>query len=348
MSNEDTDKDDLTPDEPFLNEIIAKEEIDVLLDEKIFINAKKYSEQGVEEIDQFHPDDNLIIKGNNLLALHTLKEKYRGKVKFIYIDPPYLFDRKKASDAFDYNSEFKTSTWLTFMKNRLEVARELLADDGVIFVSISNYGQAYLKLLMDYVFGQKNYIETFIWKNTDNADSLGMKSRVSIEFIHAYEKVFQPQKKWKGRLSQNDDAPLLNASNSVGVLNFPAGSIRFNLSDGMYKKGEYPSLEALTNIEVKNGVNKDEVTLKGKFKWGQTYLDNEIERGTYFLIKSNRFSIRYQKPEASIVAPEKFINHKYLSKAIGIGTNEDSQSHLKEMAIDFSYSKPESLIAFLI
>ena len=348
MSKEDTDKDDLRPDEPFLNEVIAKEEIDVLLDKKILVNAKKYDENGEHEVDSFDEKDNLIIKGNNLLALHTLKERYAGKVKMIYIDPPYLFDRKKSSDTFNYNVAFKTSTWLTFMKNRLEIARELLVGDGVIFISISNYGQAYLKMLMDQVFGQKNYVETFIWKNTDNADSLGMKSRVSIEFIHAYEKVFQSQKKWKGRESQNDDAPLLNASNSVGVLRFPAKSIRFNISDGIYKKGNYPSLEALTNIEVKNGVNVNEVTLKGKFKWGQTYLDHEIKRGTYFLIKSDRFSIRYQKPEASIIAPEKLIDNKYLSKALGIGTNEDSQSHLKQMMINFSYSKPESLIAFLI
>ena len=89
MSKEDTDKDDLRPDEPFLNEVIAKEEIDVLLDEKILVNAKKYDENGVHDINSFDEDDNLIMKGNNLLALHTLKEKYAGKVKMIYIDPPY-------------------------------------------------------------------------------------------------------------------------------------------------------------------------------------------------------------------------------------------------------------------
>ena len=88
MSKEDTDKDDLRPDEPFLNEVIEKEEIDVLLDKKILINAKKYDADGEHEVDSFSEDDNLIIKGNNLLALHTLKEKYAGKVKLIYIDPP--------------------------------------------------------------------------------------------------------------------------------------------------------------------------------------------------------------------------------------------------------------------
>ncbi|HLR91506.1 MAG TPA: site-specific DNA-methyltransferase [Atopostipes sp.] len=86
MSKEDTDKDDLRPNEPFLNEVIAKEEIDVLLDKKILVNAKKYGVNGELEIDSFDENNNLIIKGNNLLALHTLKEKYAGKVKLIYID----------------------------------------------------------------------------------------------------------------------------------------------------------------------------------------------------------------------------------------------------------------------
>ena len=114
MSKEDTDKDDLRPVEPFLNEVIAKEEIDVLLDKKILVNAKKYDENGEHEVDSFNEDDNLIIEGNNLLALHTLKEKYAGQVKLIYIDPPYNTD----GDAFLYNDQFNHSTWLTFMKNR--------------------------------------------------------------------------------------------------------------------------------------------------------------------------------------------------------------------------------------
>src|SRR5699024_843764 len=130
MSKEDTDKDDLRPDEPFLNEVIAKEEIDVLLDKKILVNAKKYDEDGEHEVDSFSEEDNLIIKGNNLLALHTLKEKYAGKVKLIYIDPPY----NTGKDAFNYNDRFNHSSWLTFMQNRLEVAWELLTDDGTIWI----------------------------------------------------------------------------------------------------------------------------------------------------------------------------------------------------------------------
>src|SRR5699024_8275627 len=130
MSKEDTDKDDLRPDEPFLNEVIAKEEIDMLLDKKILVNAKKYDENGVHELDNFSEDDNLIIKGNNLLALHTLKEKYAGKVKLIYIDPPY----NTGGDSFLYNDRFNHSTWLTFIKNRLEIAYDLLSIDGRIWI----------------------------------------------------------------------------------------------------------------------------------------------------------------------------------------------------------------------
>src|SRR5690625_2816211 len=120
MSKEDTDKDDLRPDEPFLNEVIAKEEIDVLLDKKILVNAKKYDENGEHEVEGFSEKDNLIMKGNNLVALHTLKKRYEGKVKLIYIEPTYLFHTNKAENTFLYNSNFKLSTWLTFMKNRLE------------------------------------------------------------------------------------------------------------------------------------------------------------------------------------------------------------------------------------
>lgn len=160
MSKEDTDKDDLKPDEPFLNEIIAKEEIDVLFDKKILINAKKYDEHGERDIDTFSEADNLIIKGNNLLALHSLLDRYRGKIKLIYIDPPY----NTGSDSFKYNDAFSRSTWLTFMKNRLEVARELLADDGSIYVQLDYNQVHYAKVLMDEIFGEENFQREIIWR----------------------------------------------------------------------------------------------------------------------------------------------------------------------------------------
>lgn len=163
MSKEDTDKDDLRPDEPFLNEVIAKEEIDVLLDKKILVNAKKYDENGEHEVDSFDENDNLIIKGNNLLALHTLKEKYAGKVKLIYIDPPY----NTGNDSFNYNDKFNHSSWLTFMKNRIEIIMDLLSDDGIFVVQCDDNEQAYLKVLLDGIFGRQNFMNNIVVKMSD-------------------------------------------------------------------------------------------------------------------------------------------------------------------------------------
>lgn len=105
---------------------------------------------------------NLLIKGNNLLALHSLKTRLAGKVKLIYIDPPY----NTGNDSFKYNDNFNHSSWLVFMKNRLEVAKDLLADDGVIFVQIDDNEQAYLKILMDEIFGRENFKECITVKTS--------------------------------------------------------------------------------------------------------------------------------------------------------------------------------------
>ncbi|MBE9910834.1 site-specific DNA-methyltransferase [Enterococcus mundtii] len=156
MTKEDTGK-----EEVFYNEVIARDEIDTLLTPKVFVNAKKYDSEGEHEVDSFNDEDNLVIKGNNLIALHSLKEKYAGKVKLIYIDPPYFFNSKKSEDTFRYNSNFKLTSWLTFMKNRLEVARELLSDEGAIFVQINDDGVAELTLLLKSIFninGKNNFI----------------------------------------------------------------------------------------------------------------------------------------------------------------------------------------------
>src|SRR5699024_9804315 len=184
MSKEDTDKDDLRPDEPFLNEVLAKEEIDVLLDKKILVNAKKYDENGEHEVDSFSVKDNLIIKGNNLLALHTLKQKFTGKVKMIYIDPPYNTE----NDSFKYNDNFNHSTWLTFMKNRLAIAKDLLSDDGVIFINTDEVEQAYLKVLADEIFGRSNFIGDVIWKKRRGGGNDSRYIALDHDYIAVYAK----------------------------------------------------------------------------------------------------------------------------------------------------------------
>lgn len=185
MTKDDVSREDA--EESFLNEIVAREEIDVLLDEKIFKNAKKYDKNGSSPVSEIKDTDNLIIKGNNLLALHSLKKRFSGKIKSIIIDPPYYFKKTKSSDAFNYNSNFKLSTWLVFMKNRLDVATELLSDEGLCIIIVGEEGYAQLKLLADNIFGEDKYIGTISWRKSDNQANIGEFAKVT-DYILIYKK----------------------------------------------------------------------------------------------------------------------------------------------------------------
>lgn len=146
--------------EVFFNQVLAKDEIDRLLDAKALVNWKRYTVDGKQPVGKIKRDktgvikENLVIKGNNLLALHSLESQFTGKVKLIYIDPPF----NTGSDSFKYNDKFNHSTWLTFMKNRFETAKRLLSDDGFIIVHIDAKENAYLKILMDEIFSPDNFL----------------------------------------------------------------------------------------------------------------------------------------------------------------------------------------------
>jgi len=178
-------KDDEKNSEVFYNSIISRDEIDRLLEPKVLTNIKRFDKDGEHEVEEIKEDDNLIIKGNNLLALHSLKKRYAGKVKLIYIDPPY----NTGSDSFGYNDSFNHSTWLTFMKNRLEVAREFLSEDGSIFISCDDNEQHYLRILLDEIFGRKNFIsEIIIQSNKGGRDYLPIA--ITHEYLICYAKDF--------------------------------------------------------------------------------------------------------------------------------------------------------------
>ena len=185
--------------EVFYNEVLARDEIDSLFSPKAFCNAKRYESGKSSLCKKLNRDaelnkkrglpedtitDNLIIKGNNLLALHSLKEEFAGKVKLIYIDPPY----NTGNDSFAYNDNFNHSSWLTFMKNRLEIARELLKEDGAIFVQCDDNEQAYLKLLMDDTFGRENFVSTIVWKRKRGRDNSARWFSKAHEYFLVYAK----------------------------------------------------------------------------------------------------------------------------------------------------------------
>jgi adenine-specific DNA-methyltransferase len=179
--------------EIFFNQVLARDEIDRLFDKKALVNWKRHTKasgdngEAVKNIDRNENGvikENFIIKGNNLLALHSLKSEFSGKVKLIYIDPPY----NTGNDGFKYNDSFNHSTWLSFMKNRLEIAKELLKDDGFIFVQCDDSEQSYLKILLDDIFGRENYRNSIYWHRTYAGKTISKNLPWNIDTILFYSK----------------------------------------------------------------------------------------------------------------------------------------------------------------
>ncbi len=180
-------KEDQKRNEIFFNEVLAEDEIDRLEDPKVLENWKRYIAKGEEKVKELKRDkdgtirENLIIKGNNFLALYSLKEQFAGKIKLIYIDPPY----NTGTDSFGYNDNFLHSTWLVFMRNRLRIAKDLLSNTGVIFVQCDDNEQAYLKILMDEIFDRDNFISTIAVVSNPGGRDYGGIARTH-EYILVY------------------------------------------------------------------------------------------------------------------------------------------------------------------
>lgn len=293
-----------------------------------------------EESVHFDQAENLLIEGDNLEVLKHLQATYAGKVDMIYIDPPY-----NTGQQFIYSDRGRThSDWLNMLYPRLVLARRLLRDDGVLFVSINDVEVHHLRCVLDEIFGEDNYIETFLWTRTNTAPSLSTKSRKTVEYILCYEKI-RNARKYLGEKLENGDAPLLNRGNGISELIFPVDSIYFQIPDGIYKKGEYERVELLEDLIVVNGKNSSPCKLRGEFKWSQNKVHEELRLGTFFLVKSLRFAIRFQRMDSDkYKSPTNELN-----RYIGVGTNETATAELQDLGLSgvFDYPKPVSLIKYL-
>lgn len=318
--------------------------------------------------------ENIYIEGDNLDALKLLQESYLGAIKMIYIDPPY----NTGSDSFVYpddysmdkaeyeeeiglydeegNKKFREnnnsnprfhSDWLSMMYSRLMLARNLLADDGVIFISIDENEVDNMQKLCNEVFGEQNYAATFIWTKTSTPPALSYKCRKTVEYVLAYEKKLGTLK-YFGAPLDGGDVPLLNTGNPKKKLLFPAGSVHFNImQNGTIGAGLKDKVQVHNDIRVVNGVNENPIEMTGEFKWEQATLDKEVQQGTYFLIKTDKFSIRFQRMNTgdSYKTPTNFLNIE-LNKDSGVGTNESAVKEMAELGLGkcFDYTKPYSLI----
>ncbi len=326
--------------ELFYHEILHKKEIDTLLKKKALCRFEMHGEGDLESALK-DKNTNYLIKGNNLIALHSLKKKFAKQVKCIYIDPPY----NTGNDSFNYNDNFNHSSWLVFMKNRLEVAREFLSDDGVIFVQCDDNEQAYLKVLMDEIFGRENFIACFVWEKTSNSLS---RIRIKTEYILCYEQtkfglIFNGDMAEEGQ-----DFPILNEVNIKRTLQFPPNSIYFKTFKGVIKPTKFNKMELIDDLRIVNKTNSNMVRINAKFKWTQDKLDDEIKEGTTFVIKSDEFSMRYIRKGDREVKISNVFNAE-----CGVTTNIKATSEIKILFANsntdlFSTPKPEALISRIL
>lgn len=320
--------------------------------EEIVVNCDKYipilkKQNKKDVVTSGFNNNNILIEGDNFHALSVLNYTHKEAIDVIYIDPPY----NTKNEGFTYNDKlinsedgYRHSKWLNMMQKRLKLAKELLKEDGVIFISIDDNEYAQLKLLCDSIFGENNFVENFVWNKTQTPPSLSYKSRNNIDYILCYEKN-RNSKKYFGKGSSNSDAPLLNKGNGYKELTFPIRSIKFNIPDGVYEKGKYYNIDINEAFEVKKGINITKVKMSGEFKWGQANLEREINNGTILLIKSKKMSIRYQKSNDRVT---NMLPNKLIDSSFDVGTNEDASKHLKYLDLNFTFPKPVSLIEFLI
>ena len=292
--------------------------------------------------------NHILIEGDNLEALTALSYTHEGKIDVIYIDPPYNTGNKDFvyNDSFvDSEDSYRHSKWLSFMNKRLKIAKKLLSDKGVIFISIDDNEQANLKLLCDEVFGEDKFVGSFFWKRTATPPALSYKIRRKLEFVLCYQKQNIQGRTFVQGYVDGGDAPLLNGGNPIGILEFPTGSVLFNIQDGLYSMNSERKIELIDEVHVENGKNKYPFKARAHFKWSQANLLEEVTKGTYFVIKSKHFSIRYQKSEKATKVPSNIIDEEVL-----VDTNEEAQKEIANVGLgdDFNYAKPTTLVSYLV
>ena len=261
--------------EILFNETLAHDKIDNLLDKKIFTNAKLINENDEQEIETFDDKSNLLIKGNNLLVMHSLLPRYRNQIKLIYWDVLYNTE----SDKVPYADSFKHSSWLVMMKNRLEVAKQLLKDDGVICIQCDDNEMAYLKVLMDEIFGRENLINVLV---VEMASTGGLKrSHKDQHFLKTKEYILIYYNKIFNKLESLYDEWLVYDSNYTiffdekdGIQKLKDKITELNPQYNNLKESGYLNYEDIYNYIIEN---KDKIYRRhNPSSWAKKNFDKGI------------------------------------------------------------------------
>lgn len=297
--------------------------------------------------------NHILIEGDNLHALTALTYTHSGKIDVIYIDPPY----NTGNNDFVYNDKFvdkedsyRHSKWLSFMNKRLKIAKQLLSDKGVIFISIDDNEQSQLKMLCDEIFGEQKFVGEIVWFKKRKGSFLSNKLVSMTEYILPYWNGKEAQL-FGGLPSNSESQPIIKRTNSVKILTFEPNIVKTKLPNGIYPKGLYgagsSASELIEDVEVHNGLFISEVKISAPFVWSQDFLEQEINNGTEILINTKNFQVRViRHNNDSVKAMPSFIDGREFG-----ATNEDAYELLKELFNEdspFQYSKPKNLVAKLI
>ena len=330
----------------------------------------------IEDSVDFENTENLYIEGDNLEVLKLLQESYLGKIKCIYIDPPYNTGNDFIyKDDFKYNSSeyledsgqldkagnklFQNldsngrfhSDWLTMMYSRLKLAKNLLTKDGVIFISIDDNEVYNMKKICDEVLGEKNFISNFIWVKKKKGSHLSKTIRSMTEYILAYANKIENIELFGEAAYSDKWQPLAKRTNSHKTLKFNANVLETKLDDGYYEKGNYgegtSSIKFENDFSVINNIVTTEINATGPFVWTQNKLDEELKLGTRVALSSKfGFNALRSNQADKVKRPTTLLDSK-----LKIGTNEDAYAEgirIFEKENIMSYPKPTSLVKYLI
>lgn len=341
-------KEDAKRDEIFWSETLAPDEINRLTEPKAFSGFKRYDKDGEHEVENLFPTDNLIIKGNNLLALYSLREKYKGSIKLIYIDPPYYFKKTTATDQFKYNSNFHLSTWLTFMKDRLYVAKSLLCTGGTIWISISEDGMHYLKLVADEIFDKNCFVGTIPRRTRSGKSDVPFNFSQDFDWLLVYTNVGEEMdvmgRAMERKYYETDDYPgrpwrLADLTSQQPASKRP--NSYFTMRDP--KTGvEYPASEKRTWA-----VTKD--TFDYYYKKGYIVFPNDYDFLNITKPYSRKFKDEDETGKLSSIISD-FQIQGFLKALLYDCKNEKGNNEIDDLfgRDEFDYAKPEELVKSII
>ncbi|MBI4646881.1 MAG: site-specific DNA-methyltransferase [Bacteroidia bacterium] len=326
----------------------------------------------LDEVPELHykpekANGNMIIEGDNLIALKALLPQFSGRIKCVCIDPPY----NTGEEGWAYNDKVnsplindwfgkivgkddltKHDKWLCMMTPRLKIIKDLMSNDGAIFICIDENELPRLISLMDEIFGEDKQVGIITWYKKRKGSFLSKEMISLTEYIVVYKKADYSIPLFGGRPDESESQPIVKRTNSIKPLKFSGNTVRTKLPDGTYKPGKYgngsSSVELLSEIIIKDNVITNDFELNGPFVWTQQMLQDELKKGTQVVVNTKNFQprvFRAYDEEHHKGLPSFFDGREYKA------TTDDAYENLQELFGEeriFDYSKPYRLINYLV